>query len=240
MKKIIVTIIFIFMMPFANAYETNSTENNSKKCDSGDDSACAMLASIYKSHPKLKDLEKYKATTDKLLKLRKSACENGNADKCYFLGEMYDPDDFTSNRLVKEDTKTSNTFYSKFIKIATKSCDKDDFEACYRLSTLYKDGKGVKQDSKKANEYMNKACDKGYAMTCNYLGQRYERHDPKKSLAYYKKGCALKSADSCSTIGYMYETGKGLEQDNQKAAAAYKIACDFGYQNICKKYEALK
>lgn len=46
------------------------------------------------------------------------------------------------------------------------ACDRKMPTACYEFGLLYERGIGVQQDSQKAKEYFEKACDYGYDKAC--------------------------------------------------------------------------
>ena len=80
---------------------------------------------------------------------------------------------------------------------------------CVNLGLLYEDGKGVKQDYRKAKLYYEKACRN------------------------------LNEALGCFGIGTRYNKGLGVRQNSQTAKEYYGKACDLGEQAGCNKYREL-
>ncbi len=84
----------------------------------------------------------------------KKACDDGDPNGCYILGDMYD------NGLgVKQD-------HFKAVKLYTKSCDAGIAQGCNNLGVMYYKGEGCKQDISKAQEYFRKACKGGIEKGC--------------------------------------------------------------------------
>ena len=127
-------------------------------------------------------------------------------------------------------------------KIVCKTCDEyinklnsgysenelslEDGDAINSLGVCYENGKGVKQDYKKAFELYSLASQKGNSYGTRNVGLyyklgRYVAQDYKKALEYYLKayeqGCYL----ACDSIARLYENGLGVVKDENKAFAWY-------------------
>ena len=83
-------------------------------------------------------------------------------------------------------------------------------KSCINLGIIYQNGKGVKQDNKKSQEYFNTAC---YTF----------KHD----------------GSICNIIGEMYNTGENVPQDKDIAKKYFKQSCSLGYQKGCETYKKL-
>lgn len=57
--------------------------------------------------------------------------------------------------------------YKNSVSNGEKGCELKDSASCNILGVAYEDGKGVKQDYKKAKEYYGKACDLGLQNACD-------------------------------------------------------------------------
>ena len=82
-----------------------------------------------------------------------------------------------------------------------KLCDSGNLAACENLGILYSTDL---KDIKKANEFLQKACDGFYGHSCWILGSNIEENSCKvdksncnKVLGLYKKACALGSQLGC-------------------------------------------
>ncbi|WP_334086822.1 SEL1-like repeat protein [Helicobacter typhlonius] len=45
---------------------------------------------------------------------------------------------------------------------------------------------------------------------------------------------------ACFNLAEMFMEGKGVKKDRQKAMEYYGLSCDFGFQEGCDEYKALK
>jgi hypothetical protein len=96
------------------------------------------------------------------IKLFSKACDDGNANGCNNLGDMY-----KNGQGVQQD-------YFKAVELYTKACDGGYAKGCKNLGNMYSKGQGVQQDYFKAVELYTKACDGGYADGCeNYSKLKY-------------------------------------------------------------------
>ena len=95
-----------------------------------------------------------------------------------------------------------NGDYIKGAEFYQKACDGGVSIGCFYLGTLYKIGKGVKQDNFKAVEFYQKACDGGVGDACSFLGLMYSsgkgiKQNSQKALELYGKACDMKSELGC-------------------------------------------
>lgn len=85
-----------------------------------------------------------------------------------------------------------------------RKCNNGNAGSCVDLGNLYYDGKGVKQDYKKASELYNKACEMGYAVGCYNLGiYYYNRRDYNAAMEFYGKACDLGYQKGCDKYAKM-------------------------------------
>jgi hypothetical protein len=120
-------------------------------CALDDADACvqgAALADTLVQDGKVAEPKK-PAERDAIVLLAK-ACDLGAAIACTARGVA----------LVNDDPKGA-------VGSLTKGCDKNEPTACYQLSNMLAEGKGVKKkDAKKAAELKKKACDAGLKDAC--------------------------------------------------------------------------
>jgi|CZKF01.1.fsa_nt_gi serine/threonine-protein kinase len=112
-----------------------------------------------------------------------------------------------------------------------KACSGGGWEACKDLGIMYRNGKGVQEDDKKAAGLFAKACDAGNALGCTNLGALYANNkgvakDDSRAATLYAKACNAGDALGCGNLGTMYWDGRGVSQDYTRAAALYSRACD--------------
>jgi beta-lactamase hcpA (cysteine-rich 28 kDaprotein) len=84
----------------------------------------------------------------------------------------------------------------------SKACNLGYNLSCGALGDLYKEGKGVRQNYKKAIELYTKACDMKSSIDCIDLGNLYSsghgiRQDNKIAKEYFGKACDLGDQRGC-------------------------------------------
>lgn len=88
-------------------------------------------------------------------------------------------------------------------------CNNGNGEACYKVATLYQEGKGVKRDGLQATLFFKKACINKYTTACSDLAQSYvlgnyvEQNDT-KAINYFNKDCNNKYDRGCHYLHVLY------------------------------------
>ncbi|MBU1238712.1 sel1 repeat family protein, partial [Myxococcota bacterium] len=118
-----------------------------------------------------------------------------------------------------------------------KACDLNYQDGChsygYYLSSVRSRLK-VKPDHKKAMELYLVACGKGLMMSCNNVGDLYEKGwgvsvDTTRALKYYRMACDGKDSMGCLGVADVYTTLK-----NYSMAFTYRVkACEMGRGYAC-------
>ena len=152
-----------------------------KACESGEKYGCNWAAGLYYSGKAgvKKNFAKARSYAIK-------ACELDVDWACYGLGNMY----ANGEGGAKDEAKALDLLekacsldlgvgcnnagglyynkqqYGKARKMLEKGCELDSGEACTGLALLYLEGKGVRQNFKKAKEFAGKACDLGVQDGC--------------------------------------------------------------------------
>ena len=130
-----------------------------------------------------------------------------------------------------------------------RACAAGDGEVCMQLGDAYATGRikdGIWKDTKRAEQFYRKGCDASYAASCSALITHLGRADPQVMDAFGKafmnniyrnaeQECRRKETDSCVWLGTMHE----LSGEADAAAQLYKMGCDQGSQEGCKKLAAL-
>jgi TPR repeat protein len=70
-------------------------------------------------------------------------------------------------------TTVLNPFPMQCLLRGRRSCELKFPDGCNALGTLYRNGKGVAKDDKKANELANSSCEAGSAKGCSHVGDTF-------------------------------------------------------------------
>ncbi len=136
--------------------------------------------------------------------------------------------------------------YEKALKVFKKGCDGNFAQSCSYLGTFYREGLGVKQNTKKSKMYYKKACeiDKGTTSdACFNLGL-ISNHEGnyELSLKYYDIACYAKGefiqASACANLGNFY-LNRSDAPSRYQAKKAFKRACDGRNKYGCEKYSEI-
>lgn len=113
-----------------------------------------------------------------------------------------------------------------------------------KLSEIYKSGKIVRKDLKKA-EYWSQRYFKTFRNSCNAqqcrgLGAMYRLGNTVEknysiAINLYQKSCDMKNYQGCADLGQMYYSGDGVKRDHNKSAILFKKACDGKDWSACIK-----
>ncbi|MGJ8597150.1 caspase family protein [Sulfitobacter sp.] len=157
------------------------------------------------------------------------ACDNGNVLGCFGLGWLND-----TNRLPNADIELAKSNYRL-------ACAEDVSGACNNLAIiLFGEGNGNETLIDTAALW-KKACNLGDRIACGNIGARLRDHGSiirpnaatdeinHEAFSAFEKGCGLQDAYSCNSLGNAFWNVEiGLEQDYEKAASYYLLACDGG------------
>jgi serine/threonine protein kinase/TPR repeat protein len=110
----------------------------------------------------------------------------------------------------------------------------NDSKALDALAQAYERGQGVKLDTRKAFELMQRAADLGNPNAMGNLGTFYmrgvgmTRPDPAKAVQLFKQGADLDNGASMLFYAQCLETGQGVRKDQQEARNYYRAAAERG------------
>lgn len=93
----------------------------------------------------------------RILAMRKSCEEDGDAMECFTLGYMFD-----KGKDVPRDEARGAALYQK-------ACDTGFGPSCFNLGNMFTDGRGVAKDATRALALYRKACDGGVKPACDRL-----------------------------------------------------------------------
>jgi TPR repeat protein len=120
-----------------------------------------------------------------------------------------------------------------------------DAEAQHNLAILYRQGKGVMQDSKLAVEWFRKAADQGLASAQYYLGHMYDtgegvEKNPQLAVQWYQKGAQGGDPLAQVNLGVCYANGEGINQDIVLAYVWFSLAASQGLTAALENRNLLK
>ena len=132
------------------------------------------------------------------------------------------------------------TAYQAFKPLA----EQGDVEAQHNLAVLYKTGKGVMKDMKKAAQWFEKAADQGLAEAQFNLGHLYDmgegvEHNAAKAVLWYKKAAEQGHPLAQTNLGVMYANGEGVKQDLVLAYVWLNLAASQGVSTAFDDREVL-
>lgn len=212
-----------------------------------------------------------KGNEQKALELFRESCKKDGVDSCYYIAKHFEAGYDAGFSLKKDKSYAKEFYemscnagkyeacsrlahsylkgvlgekdFLKALELYKIGCNKGKFSSdCEKLTLIYGKGIGkIKQDIKKSNEYLQKACDNGSYKFCFYLGNKlYMGQDmPKdyeKSFKLFDKVCTFTGMDkSCMMKGYFYFLGYGVEKDYYEAETTFQYLCKNGYERACKE-----
>lgn len=113
------------------------------------------------------------------------------------------------------------------------SASSGDVDAQIKLGKMYRDGKGVEKDGKKAVEWLTRAAEQGRSDAHYLLGDIYASGNGvplsySKALEWFKFPLDQGDSDTQVYVGWLHEKGFGVLKDNSKAAEYYALAAEQG------------
>ncbi len=133
--------------------------------------------------------------------------------------------------------------HARALKLATRGCDDDDGDACFRLGWIHQHGAGVEASADRAFPLFEKACAQGSPIGCDAVADAHRdgagtAKDLAKARAMYQKACEgtekLLYAPSCAAWARMAYFGEGGAKDLKTAAAAFTRACEYETEDSCR------
>lgn len=152
-----------------------------KSCDRGFELGCYNLAALLAAG---RGVPRDRARAAELFD---RACASDFPVACYELGNLYRAGDETSPPSPVRATEAYR-----------RGCDGVSSGAvlsCRELAGCYRDGAGVPQDGSRAIALYERACNEGYSLACDDLGDLYAqglggaRTDRDKAVTFYRRAC---------------------------------------------------
>jgi TPR repeat protein len=150
----------------------------------------------------------------------KASCLNGDGAKCYIYSL----------------TKSDESFEFK-----KKSCDMSVKKGCLELAEEAE----KKEQGVNAAYFGEKACHLGAEDWCfkagdiYYSGKYGVKTDVERSYSVLKDSCDAGNIRGCAYLGYIHEHGETGKKDISKAKYYYKLGCDLGSRDLCKRADGL-
>ena len=134
--------------------------------------------------------------------------------------------------------------FSETSKVCKNLADQGNTEAQFFLDIAYQNGFGEKQKYFKSIDWYQKEAEQGNASAAYCLGGMFAngygvKQDFEEAARWYIKAADLRHPRALILEGMYYATGKYLKQDYSKAIESYKLSCDLGLLDGCKRYKEL-
>ncbi|MBF0183751.1 MAG: SEL1-like repeat protein [Magnetococcales bacterium] len=119
------------------------------------------------------------------------------------------------------------------LALLMERADTGEVTSQWQLGMRYLEGRGVKQDYQKAEEWLRRAAEQGLARAQYRLGRMYDRGegvavDAAGAAAWYRKAAEQNFVPAQNNLGNLYRDGKGVEQDHAAAVSWYRKAAEAG------------
>lgn len=156
-------------------------------------------------------------TADVVDDLARDCEERARARACVRLGELYRHGDGRDKGL------------GRARRLYRLACETSGVHGCNRLARLYEEGEGVPRDYQEAAEYFERSCDGGTNTGCAHLASLYYlgkiEQDRARAAELWTIACERLHHPSCTRAGFLYDRGRGVEEDDRKAAELYDRGC---------------
>lgn len=175
--------------------------------------------------PMSKEIRKF--VTSNIKYLPKELMSKDMCEMAIKLDKHKNLSDLASMYYEEEDHEAANKIYKKLKKVyETAITLVSSSTAMNNLGFMYLDGKGVKQNYKKAIELFERAIKSENCNAMNNLGYMHKHgigveQDYKKAIELYEMAIKFGSEDAMINLAHMYEFGEGVKQSNEKAEELY-------------------
>ncbi|MBU1653470.1 MAG: DUF2610 domain-containing protein [Gammaproteobacteria bacterium] len=140
---------------------------------------------------------------------RQTECQNGNAQACYHVGQVYQ---------IADSGPMARQFYAK-------ACDAGHAGGCLNPGTMHYEGEGGPVNKYEARILVEKACDKGEASGCFNLGLSHGMGeggpvDKRQARRFYAKACDKGDAGGSSISGLCTTRAKAGRWTNARRGSS--------------------
>jgi TPR repeat protein len=152
------------------------------------------------------------------------SCDNGNAQGCYWLGNLY------ANQSPRD--------YENASRYLAMSCLGFDEHGCDWLGTLWELGQPVQAELDQAREQALASCDGGVIAACHCYATLIANgygvtQDFVTAALYRQRACDGGVPGACYRLGYQYRDGSGVPADTARTIELWTVACDGGERSAC-------
>jgi len=108
---------------------------------------------------------------------------------------------------------------------STSACDRGDLVACHAAALDAYHAPPSPETDAHARDLFDRACEGGYAPSCNGLGLLYEAgrgvtKDPEAAVALYRRACEADGSTGCQHLADRLRSGRGIAKDASAAERA--------------------
>jgi len=108
---------------------------------------------------------------------------------------------------------------------STRACDRGDLVACHAAALDAYYAPPTPETDARARDLFDRACEGGYAPSCNGLGVLYEAgrgvaEDPEAAVALYRRACEADGSTGCQHLADRLRSGRGIAKDARAAERA--------------------
>jgi uncharacterized protein len=186
-----------------------------QSCAKGSAYACSFLERLYSGGNPIP------VNRQRVLALRKAACEAGRNDACTTGPECDWPADAGTTQML--------------------GCSVGNVGDCWAVAYYLRTGDGMAQDFAKADEIDEWACQHGEARSCSALGDVFKgdaglASSSQRALDLYRRACELGEKSSCFELANALEDRKdsSAEALHVRTATLYTSACEAGETDSCR------
>jgi TPR repeat protein len=202
-----------------------------KACDRGSARACvywdALLNGSFRNDPRI--LQQAMLTEPPINAPRvadqageaAAACDEGDADACGALGDLYDDLKMWAGMLDQEpDTHLARAAF-------IRGCELGNAHSCTMV------GRYDMWAPDKGTAWLMTGCQRGDGRGCDELGHRSERDDPEGAMRMFERSCGLGDWGGCESASLAYR-----DHDERQSAVMAGRACALGYDDACERAAA--
>jgi TPR repeat protein len=132
---------------------------------------------------------------------------------------------------------------------AEEECDRGELTGCHALALHYfyrgEEPEAGPSDNTEAARIFKKACDGGYAPSCNGLGVMYAqgrgvREDKIEAARLYRTACDHGAGTACFHLGSALQRGDGIPKDPDAATRVFEQGCRTGDTVSCGRLDRMR
>ncbi len=121
------------------------------------------------------------------------------------------------------------------------ACIRGQGDACHNLGVMLQSGDGIDVDSKRANFYFARGCERDVPQSCGAVANVMERVGGELGTTFelMRRACEGGSGASCHNLAVAFKNGTGVPQDEKAAINLFDRGCEAGVLESCNSLAAL-